>query len=377
MIAMSLRRSASLLLITALAGSCGPAPGSAMPTTAPIGSGADSSGSAVPSPSSAPSFVRPTPTPMPTFLVYVVKAGDSLTRIASQLRTSARSIAYWNRAAYPSLDPESGAYAPDRIAVGWQLQVIPGAEVDEDALPGTGTAGPGSAGPASPTPSGAGPVVSPPAGVARASTVVRHGPRDSSVVALTFELSGSLDPAVDIMDALIEQRVHASIFTTGETGTMTEDGLAVLDLVPTHDDLFSLGALAWSYLDLRGLDDAAIRDQLERTEAAVVAAVNVSTKPWFRPPYGELDDQIPATAGATGWAYTVLWDVDPLDGRPVDEGGPSAEQIVERVLDEATGGSIIRLHLGGENTFEALPDIVDGLESRGLRPVTLAEMFPD
>lgn len=98
-----------------------------------------SSPSAAPSasadPAATPSFVRPTPNPSPTFLVYVVQAGDTLTSLARQFGTTARSIAYWNRAQFPSLDPDSESYQPDRIKVGWTLLLIPAAVVDEDELP--------------------------------------------------------------------------------------------------------------------------------------------------------------------------------------------------------------------------------------------------
>jgi hypothetical protein len=87
------------------------------------------------SPAASPSFVRPTANPSPTFLVYEVKPGDSLTSIARLFGTTARSIAYWNRARYPSLDPDSSTYAPNRIVVGWTLHLIPTAVVDEEELP--------------------------------------------------------------------------------------------------------------------------------------------------------------------------------------------------------------------------------------------------
>jgi hypothetical protein len=94
---------------------------------------------AAPSPaagsSAAPSFVRPTPNPNPTFLVYEVRAGDSLSSIARLFGTTARSIAFWNRDRYPSLDPDSEAYEPDRIKVGWTLLLIPTEVVTEDDLP--------------------------------------------------------------------------------------------------------------------------------------------------------------------------------------------------------------------------------------------------
>jgi LysM domain-containing protein len=88
-----------------------------------------------------PSFVRPTPTPLPTFISYVVKAGDSLNTIAHRYRTTARSIAWWNRGTYPTLDPESAGYQPGHIEPGWILVLIPGVTVD-DANPPTPSPGP-------------------------------------------------------------------------------------------------------------------------------------------------------------------------------------------------------------------------------------------
>lgn len=89
----------------------------------------------VPTPTPLPSFVRPTPTPLPTFLVYVVAPGDTLSSIATMFATKAQSIAYWNRATYPSLDPESPRYDPNTIQVGWTLVLIPFGQVDPEDLP--------------------------------------------------------------------------------------------------------------------------------------------------------------------------------------------------------------------------------------------------
>jgi Tfp pilus assembly protein FimV len=93
---------------------------------------------ATPGPSPSPTAVAPpTPTPSPrpvpspTSLVYTVKPGDRLLSIAKRFNTSGRSIAYWNRATYPSLDPDSPNYNPDRIEVGWKLTLTPGVRIDQ------------------------------------------------------------------------------------------------------------------------------------------------------------------------------------------------------------------------------------------------------
>ena len=87
---------------------------------------------ATPSPSHT--FSRPTATPQPTFLAYRVRSGDTVTTIAREHDTTVRSIGYWNRTEYPSLDPDSGRYNPDNLRVGWTLLLIPGVEVNPDDI---------------------------------------------------------------------------------------------------------------------------------------------------------------------------------------------------------------------------------------------------
>jgi hypothetical protein len=143
---------ASLVVLTAvLAAGCLPS-GTRGEGTGLLGS--DATGSPAPSvspaptgPTPRPSFVPPTPTPEPTFLVYVVKKGDSLNTIAHRFKTTARSIAFWNRATYPSLDPESAKYRPNLLKLGWTLSLRPNDVVDEQELPEPSSAADGTADP--------------------------------------------------------------------------------------------------------------------------------------------------------------------------------------------------------------------------------------
>lgn len=86
-------------------------------------------------PTPIPTFTRPTPTPRPTFFAYRVRTGDTLITIARRFETTPDSIAYWNRATYPTLDPDSRRYNPNDIRVGWTLLLVPNKEVDPEDLP--------------------------------------------------------------------------------------------------------------------------------------------------------------------------------------------------------------------------------------------------
>jgi peptidoglycan/xylan/chitin deacetylase (PgdA/CDA1 family) len=350
-------------------------PGMLGPSSSPAPSGSAATGSGAPTASptaGAPTFVRPTPSPNPTFTTYVVRSGDTLNSIATAFQTSARSIAWWNRGAYPSLDPESQDYEPNRLEIGWELSLIPGTVVDENNPP-TPSPDP-NATPALPPTSGPSgqPSAQPTAGPA--AKAFFHGPRSVSNIALTFDMGGRLDPAVAIVQWLIDHGVHATLFPTGKSATQTVEGVAAMRLAATRPDLFDFANHSWDHPDFTDLTAAQMADQLTRTETAL-APVFGSTKPWFRPPFGASSAAVRAGVGAAGWSSMVMWDVDTIDWRPEADGGPTAADMVAKVLANAEGGSIVLMHLGGYNTLEALPGLLSATATLGLQPVTLTKML--
>ncbi len=89
----------------------------------------------------------------------------------------------------------------------------------------------------------------------------------------------------------------------------------------------------------------------------------------FRPPGGAIPPLVVSIARAKG-LRTIVWTVDPDDWKR----GTTADQIVQRVLQQTKPGSIVLLHDGGGDrsaTVEALPRIIDGLKKRHLAFVTL------
>jgi peptidoglycan/xylan/chitin deacetylase (PgdA/CDA1 family) len=327
-----------------------------------------------PSPSPSPTPIptptvppTPSPRPTPTPLSYTVKAGDNLLTIAKRFKTTARSIAYWNRATYPSLDPDSPKYDPNRIEVGWTLTITPGVTID-DALESPPVVSP------TPEPSlNLGPAETPPAD--GSGLQLTHGSRLSDAIALTFDLGGPTEPALPIVRWLIDRRVPATFFAPGGLARDDPTARSVLTLAAAHPDLFTIGDQAWDAVDLTGLTSAAVVDQLDRAETAISSAVGTTTRPLFRPPDGAQNAAVRAAAASAGFPYVVLWDVDAGDLIPESAGGPTVDDIVTRVMARIQPGSIVRLRLGGENTLEALPGIVEAVAASGLRPVSLATLL--
>jgi peptidoglycan/xylan/chitin deacetylase (PgdA/CDA1 family) len=190
-------------------------------------------------------------------------------------------------------------------------------------------------------------------------------------------MGGRVDPALDIMQWLIDHRVPATIFMTGAMADNpnTEAGRDVLRLIDDHRDLFDLGNHSYSHPDFRELDAAGMADQLSRTEASIARHTSVAPRPFFRPPFGGQNASVVSGVAAAGYTYSIMWDIDTIDWRPESDGGPTAASMTAKVLNNAQGGSIVLMHLGGYNTYEALPAIVQGLRDRGLGFATLGGML--
>ncbi|HET7181247.1 MAG TPA: polysaccharide deacetylase family protein [Candidatus Limnocylindrales bacterium] len=199
------------------------------------------------------------------------------------------------------------------------------------------------------------------------------------MVALTFDMGGRVGDALSIMQWLVDHHVHASIFMTGAMADNrnTDAGRKVLGIIDAHPELFTLGNHSYTHTDFRDLTAAQITRELRDTEAAIAPYCSQALPPFFRPPNGGYDADALAAVGAAGYRYTVTWDVDTIDWRPIanDPPGPTADQIVTKVLGNAQSGSIVLMHLGGYQTFAALPRIVSGLQANGFDLVTLDELL--
>lgn len=192
-------------------------------------------------------------------------------------------------------------------------------------------------------------------------------------------MGGRVGDALAIVHWLVDHEVHATIFMTGAMADNlnTDAGRQVLGIVESHPELFTLGNHSYTHRDFRTLTAAEIRDELRRTEAAIGPYCAQNLKPFFRPPNGGYNDAVLTAVGAAGYLHTVTWDVDTIDWRPIknDPPGPTADQIVATVLDRVQGGSIVLMHLGGYETFDALPRIVSGLGDTGHELVNLDELL--
>lgn len=196
--------------------------------------------------------------------------------------------------------------------------------------------------------------------------VVTAGPADADAIALTFHLGANVEPGPAIMGWLSDNDVPATIFASGNAvdRSDTDAGRRVIDVVRSRQDLFELGSHGYAADDFTALTVEQVERELARTEAALSRLAGQDPRPLFAPPAGAWNDAVLAAAGRAGYDWAVLWDVDPVDWKPVQDGGPTSAQIIERVLTEVQPGSIVLLQLGGPETLAALPGLIAALRDR-------------
>jgi peptidoglycan-N-acetylglucosamine deacetylase len=196
----------------------------------------------------------------------------------------------------------------------------------------------------------------------RAGAIVREGPPASKAadeVALTFDDGPSRTQTPAILETLDRLGAHATFF---------EEGRHVRGREALMRQILALGDEIGNHSFHHPVDPG--EAELASTQAAIHAATGF-TPCLFRPPYGELDRAEERAARANGLEM-VFWTLD-----SEDDTHPGVGAIRARVVRRAKPGSIVLLHDGGHHpqTVRALPGIVEGLERRGFRLVTVSELL--
>jgi peptidoglycan/xylan/chitin deacetylase (PgdA/CDA1 family) len=126
----------------------------------------------------------------------------------------------------------------------------------------------------------------------------------------------------------------------------------------------------WSHPDLRALSTQGIQDQLQRNEDFIQATYGVSGKPFFRPPFGYLNAHVRDAAAAIGYTASTLW-----YGSLSDSGVLTPEQIMGFGDEWFTAGRVVIAHANHPPVLSAMQHLVDLIAQRGLRTVTLNDVF--
>ena len=184
------------------------------------------------------------------------------------------------------------------------------------------------------------------------------GARD---IALTFD-DGPGPYTPEVLSVLQRYGVPATFFDIGVNATRypgyVRQVAAAGDPVEDH---------TWTHADLATIPVSSFPYQIDQTQAEIKALTGV-TPSCVRPPYDAWDTTSLSQISERGLT-TMSYSIDPKDWTQ-----PGVQTIVARVVGAAFPGAVVDLHDGGgvrQETVDALPGIITGLEARGYQFVSI------
>lgn len=218
---------------------------------------------------------------------------------------------------------------------------------------------------------GTGPFAPIAAPLAAARTIFRFE-TTRPTIALTFDAGADRGFTAQLLDTLAVNNVPASFGLTGLWAAANPDLVARIGREGHHVINHTLDHRSFTGLsDGRGgLDPDGRVAEVEQADAIIAPLLGHSTRPWFRPPYGEYDAAALAQLAAAGYEYNIMWTIDTQGWN-----GATTGQILDRTFAGAVPGAIVLLHVGASSRdAAALQGIIDGLRARGYDFATVATL---
>jgi peptidoglycan-N-acetylglucosamine deacetylase len=205
------------------------------------------------------------------------------------------------------------------------------------------------------------------------TTIVSRGNSHSRTIALSFDAGADRGYASIILRVLERSHIRATFGMTGAWARLNSDLVRRMghdgDTFINHT--FDHRSFTGSSTQTPPLTERQRVWEIEQTEHTVWRIAHRTTKPFFRPPFGDYDSATLTLLARLGYPYMVMWTVDSLGWERI-----SAPAILQRCLKLLQPGAIYLMHVGSQSQDAlALPGLVFQLKLRGYHFVTVVQML--
>jgi peptidoglycan/xylan/chitin deacetylase (PgdA/CDA1 family) len=217
---------------------------------------------------------------------------------------------------------------------------------------------------ATPTPeAGAAPVAATPATAKHRDSYVSV-PGVGRTVAITFDDGPSAKLTPQLLDMLKARGIHATFFVVGQNAAEYPDILKRA-VAEGHE----IGNHSWSHPQLTRLSADGVAAQIEKTNAAIRAAIGHDPVV-MRPPYGATNAKLDRLFNEKYGMKVILWSVDPLDWKY-----RNSARVEKSILEQTGPGGIILVHDIHATSVAAMPATLDALIAKGYKFATVSELI--
>lgn len=185
-------------------------------------------------------------------------------------------------------------------------------------------------------------------------------------ISLTFDDWGSDKTVTKVLDILAAYDLKATFFLIG-SGVERNPNLASAILDAGHE----VASHTYSHKIVTTMTPIELQEDLVKGHEVLTEALQQQPSMLIRPATGEIDEESAKVMAAAGYPLIALFDVTAWDW----DVNNKAEDIVRKITTQTEPGSIVLLHiLDDTHTIEALPTVIEKLQSKGYQFVKMSEL---
>jgi peptidoglycan-N-acetylglucosamine deacetylase len=222
------------------------------------------------------------------------------------------------------------------------------------------------------SPAGAAPLLPPPPPSARIALpgngVLSVLPGNGDLLALTLDDGVDSDVVRRYTQFARDTGVRLTYFVNGTYRSWTDNAALLRPLVESAQ--IQLGNHTWSHPDLTRLAPAQMADEIRRNDAFLTKTFGIDARPFLRPPYGRHNPAVDTVAADLGYTVTTMWSGSLADSTVITE-----DYIVTMADTYFRPQNIVIGHLNHPPVTHVYGQLVDIIRNRGLRTVTLNDVF--
>lgn len=182
-------------------------------------------------------------------------------------------------------------------------------------------------------------------------------PTTEKEVALTFDDWASEAVVLEVLDILDEYDIQSTFYLKSEK-IQNNPNLARLLIERGHE----VANHTYSHPDTTTLTPKELQEDVYHAHQIITEAIQEQPLPYFRPPFGRIDDEASYAVSAMGYEVIGMYDVSSYDWN--DE--YTEEDVINRVMTNIQPGSVIVMHILDDiHTPAVLDDVIESIQAEG------------
>jgi peptidoglycan-N-acetylglucosamine deacetylase len=198
---------------------------------------------------------------------------------------------------------------------------------------------------------------------------IERAPSGTRRIALTIDDGYCRECVAGYAAFAVRSRIHLTFCPNGTYAPVWEPCVDQLKPLVERGQVQIMNH-TFNHPDLRQLSDAKIEAEFDRNDEWVIKTFGVTTRPYYRPPFGYHDDRVNGVAAGLGYTHNVLW-----NGSFGDDYLVTPEYLLSQADRYLKPGTIMLGHANHPTIVGLFDEITDMIRQRDLTPVTLDEMF--